>query len=287
MDRLREENQRLQQGHWMPPGHFYSPIPDIADIKAREAEIFENIPRQLPGIDHREAEQLSLFKQFAAYFQEADFPAHKEARCRYYHQNQWYPYGDAMWLHCMIRHRRPKRIIEVGSGFSSCVILDANERFFNNSIACTFIEPNPSRLLEVVHPEDRAQMDLIQKPLQSVPTACFEQLQKDDILFIDSTHVSKIGSDVNYLFFDVLPSLGSGVAVHIHDVWYPFEYPKPWVLEGRAWNEAYLLRAFLQYNSAFRILFFPSLLYQFHADLIRQEAPLAASHGGSIWIEKI
>jgi hypothetical protein len=227
-----------------------------------------------------------LIEQFGAYFRDIDFPAHKQPNRRYHHENGWYPYGDATWLYCMIRHRRPRRIIEVGSGFSSCVILDTNERFLDNSMTCTFIEPNPERLLSSIHPGDRASIDLIQKPLQSIPIAYFGELQKGDILFIDSTHVSKIGSDVNYLFFDVLPSLDSGVAIHIHDVPYPFQYSKDWVYEGRAWNENYLLRAFLQYNSAFRILLFSTLLSRFHADLIQKKVPLALNSGASIWIEK-
>ena len=83
----------------------------------------------------------------------------------------------------------------------------------------------------------------------------FKSLEKDDILFVDSSHVSKVGSDTHYLFFEVMPTLSSGVLVDVHDIFWPFEYPADWIREGRAWNEAYLLRAFLSFNPAFKIIF--------------------------------
>ena len=98
--------------------------------------------------------------------------------------------------------------------------------------------------------------NLRQQTLQSVGVEVFEELGRGDILFIDSTHVSKLGSDVNYLFFEILPRLRSGVRVHIHDVFFPFEYPPKWIAKGIAWNENYLLRGFLQYNDKFRIVLF-------------------------------
>jgi hypothetical protein len=155
----------------------------------------------------------------------------------------------------MLRYSRPRRLIEVGSGYSSQVTLETNRRFLGNSIECVFIEPFPSDSLKAA-----AGSAIIQKRIQDVPLDTFSVLSEGDILFIDSTHVSKVGSDVNHIFFRILPMLRSGVRVHFHDVFYPFEYPEGWILEGKTWNEDYLLRAFLQFNSDFEIELFPNYL---------------------------
>ena len=122
----------------------------------------------------------------------------------------------------------------------------------------------------------------------------FSSLGENDILFIDSSHVSKTHSDVNYLFFEILPRLRAGVYVHVHDVFYPFEYPREWVYQGRGWNEAYLTRAFLQYNSAFTIQLFNSFLERFHVALLEREMPLCTRYveanmptsAQSLWLKK-
>jgi hypothetical protein len=187
----------------------------------------------------------------------------------------------------MIRHARPKRIIEVGSGYSSCVTLDTNELFFDNSIDATFIEPTPDLLLSLIKEIDKQRMRLIPSNLQEVDIATFADLDANDILFIDSTHVSKVYSDVNRIFFEILPRLASGVLIHFHDIFYPFEYPRAWVYENRAWNELYLLRAFLQYNSSFRVILFNTFLEHFFRDYFAANMPLCLRNpGGSIWIQK-
>ena len=184
-------------------------------------------------------------------------------------------------------HRKPRRIIEVGSGYSSCVILDTNDLFFDGSISCTHIEPYPDLLHRPVGPEMNETLDIRQSKLQDVPLTLFDELQANDMLFVDSTHVSKAGSDVNTLFFDVLPRLKPGVLVHLHDIFYPFEYRRDWLEEGRAWNEAYLLRAFLQYNHSFRILFFSAYVAVTRQEWLRQNMPLCLEDvAGSLWVER-
>lgn len=188
----------------------------------------------------------------------------------------------------MIRHINPKKIIEVGSGYSSCVILDTNELFLDKTIYCTFIEPYPELLKSLIIECDTKNNEIIQKNLQDVEINRFSDLSAGDILFIDSTNVSKINSDVNYIFFKILPCLKSGVYFHFHDIFYPFEYPKEWIYEGRAWNETYLLKAFLQYNNAFKILFFNTYLEYFYKDKFIDEMSLCMKNTrGSIWIKKI
>ncbi len=111
-----------------------------------------------------------------------------------------------------------------------------------------------------------------------MPLSVFQSLNSGDVLFVDSTHVTKLGSDVNRIFFEILPALASGVIVHFHDIFYPFEYPRAWVREGRGWNETYLLRAFLEYNEAYEVLLW--------AHMLGIEGRLAQP-AGSIWLRKV
>lgn len=286
LDRLRTEHRI--GGRFVPPGHYFSPIPDPEEVRRNDAYIFAPPPSGIPSVDLRIRQQLELLEVFKGYYHELPFPERPDGRSRYHLDNNAYTYSDAVILYCMIRHLRPRRIIEVGSGYSSCAILDTDERFFGNSIACTFIEPYPDLLYRLIREEDRLRMRIISSPLQEVDTAVFESLEENDILFIDSTHVSRVGSDVNHIFFRIMPALQVGVFIHFHDVFYPFEYPKEWIYEGRAWNEAYLLHGFLQYNHCFRIEFFNTYLEHFFPERFARDMPLCLKNtGGSIWLQKV
>jgi predicted O-methyltransferase YrrM len=259
----------------------------LEEIRRDEAKIFGNTARNFPGIDVHEPEQLKLLETLCQYYENIPFQPHKVLGLRYYFENPVYTYSDAIFLHCMIRHLKPKRIIEIGSGFSSCVTLDTNELFLDNSIKATFIEPYPELLLSLISEDDRNKIKIIPQRLQDVHLNVFEALEENDILFIDSTHVSKINSDVNRIFFEILPTLSSGVYIHFHDIFFPFEYPKAWVYEGRAWNEMYLLRSFLQYNNEFSIVLMNTFMEHFHEPFFRVNMPLCLKNtGGSIWIRK-
>ena len=288
-DKLLSELASLREGQrFAPPGHFYSPIPSLDEIRRDESRIFGGAPRHVAGVELHETEQLQLLREFVAYYGDMPFQGQKSGGLRYYYENPNYSYSDAILLHCMIRHLRPKRIIEVGSGFSSCMTLDTNDLFFAGSIRTTFIEPYPELLMSLLKDTDSSNARVIRSRLQDVDLAEFESLQANDILFIDSTHVSKIASDVNRIFFDILPRLSSGVHVHVHDIFFPFEYPKEWVYEGRAWNEAYILRAFLQYNCAFRVVLMNTYMELFHEAFFREKMPLCLKNpGGSIWIRRV
>jgi hypothetical protein len=272
----------------VPPGHFYSPVPSPSEVKADEQRIFQT-PTELPGIDLNEAEQLRLFHLFKEFYGEMPFKAERTDGLRFYFENANYGYSDAICLYSMMRHLRPKRIIEIGSGHSSCVMLDTDELFFNNSISFTFIDPNPWLLTSLLKKGDTDRINLVPARVQDTDPSIFSSLAENDILFIDSTHVSKVGSDVNHLLFEVLPRLQSGVFVHFHDVFYPFEYPRAWIVElGIYWNENYLLRAFLQYNTAFRIVFFNTYLEHFYREQFAESMPLCLKNpGGSLWIRKL
>lgn len=272
---------------FVPPGHFYSPIPAIAEVQRDHARLFRDPVRTLPGIALRERQQLDLLAGFKGYYAELCFPEEKVPGQRYFYKNNFYSYSDAIFLYFMLRHLRPRRVVEVGSGFSSCVTLDTNDRFLGGDVRCTFIEPYPDRLLSLLEPGDASRIEIVRQRLQDVPLEPFLELQAGDILFIDSTHVAKIGSDVNYIFTEILPGLVPGVHVHFHDVFYPFEYPAEWVYDGRAWSEAYLLRAFLSFNRDFAIVLFNTFLEHFHREMFAAEFPLCLRNtGGSIWIRR-
>jgi hypothetical protein len=152
----------------------------------------------------------------------------------------------------------------------------------------TFIEPEPHVLMSVLPEADKERIEILRVKLQDVDLARFRELEPGDILFFDTSHVTKTDSEVNHFFFNILPLIKSGVYVHIHDIFYPFEYPKEWVYEGRAWNEAYLLRAFLQYNDAFKIVIFNTYLEHFYRERFQKEMPLCIkTQGGCIWLRKV
>jgi hypothetical protein len=144
------------------------------------------------------------------------------------------------------------------------------------------------RLRPLLRADDHMRVTLIEKRVQEVPLEIFTSLAENDLLFIDSSHVSKIGSDVNRLYFDVLPVLAPGVLIHIHDVAGNLEYPREWFEEGRAWNEQYLLRAFLMNNRDYRIELFTGWLFNTRHEVIREKMPLCArGGGGQLWLRKL
>jgi hypothetical protein len=270
-----------------PPGHYHSALPDMDDLLRREEQIFKTGARTCAAVDLREEQQLTLLDKFVLYYRDLPFPEHPERERRYFYENGVFSYADAIVLHAMLRHFRPKKVIEIGSGFSSAAMLDTDEIFLKNSIDFVFIEPFPERLHSLLRPQDRIRCTFVEKWLQDVEVDLFDHLEANDILFIDSSHVLKAGSDVAFILFEILPRLKREVIVHIHDILWPFEYPKEWFLAGYAWNEAYAVRAFLQYNGAFEILYFNSFVGKIHHESLARKMPLCMKNiGGSLWLKK-
>jgi hypothetical protein len=280
--RLVYEKIVLMNPEFVPPRHFYSAIPDLEDVRADEARIWS---QDLcgTGIDLQESRQLQMLQAFEVLAPQFDFPARQGVKYRYYHQNDQYGYGDSIFTYCMINHIKPKRIIEAGSGYSSALLMDINEHRFNNSLGLHFIEPYPDRLYGLLKNNDSNTVKIIVDKLQNMELGYFDMLEENDVLFIDSTHVCKIGSDVNFLIHNLLPRLRKGVYVHIHDIFYPFEYPKNWVYQGRVWSEAYILRAFLQYNHDFEIVFWNSFIQAKHREAFHKISDIG---GASIWLRR-
>jgi Methyltransferase domain len=269
------------------PGHFYSPVPDLREIRLRDPGLFDRIPATIPGVDLNPSGQQEVLHALAELYSELPFHRGKHAGLRYYYDNPNFGYFDAIVFYAMIRRLRPRRIVEIGCGFSSAVTLDTNERFFSNAIQCVFIDPFPQLLQALLKPEDSSRIQIIQDYIQDVPLSLYAELKENDIVFVDSSHVLKTGGDLNHILFEVLPRLRSGVYVHFHDVPFPFEYSKEWVFSGRAWNESYALRAFLQYNEAFDIVCFNSYLARAQRAFLQEKMPLCLENEcGSLWLRK-
>jgi hypothetical protein len=243
-------------GFHVTPNLFYYPIPDTTALKS---EIWTT-ESDLVGLDMNIVQQLQLLREvFPKYQNEWIFPYNKDPTFSehdfFLNNSSFGGGGDAEVLHSMIRHFKPRKIIEVGAGFSTylsaraCLLNKQKDGVTTELIA---VEPYPNEVLKRGFP---GLSFLIQKPLEQVDLNLFARLGENDILFIDSTHVLKIGGDVKYAYLEILPRLKKGVIVHSHDIFLPFEYPKSWVLDKHLfWTEQYLLQAFLAFNSSFEIL---------------------------------
>jgi predicted O-methyltransferase YrrM len=273
-----------------PDGHFYSPVVNVDDL--RDAPLWET-PREVLGIDFNEASHLEilslLFPRFIGFYSYEEMaPSDDEALDRYYTQNSQFSWLDSRALFVLMTAWKPRRLIEVGSGYSSLLMADINCRMLGGECTITCIEPYPRPFLRKGIP---GLSQLIERRVQDVPLERFEELRAGDILFIDSSHVAKTGSDVNYLLFEVLPRLRPGVMIHIHDIFLPLEYPREWVLQdNRSWNEQYLVRGLLMYSTAFRVRFGSTYAaLRFPAE-VKNALNLASGRffgGGSLWIERM
>lgn len=284
--RLEAELQAYRRG-WQP-GHFYSPIPALPEIEARADRIFDRSMMSLPAIDLNEEGQSRRVAELARYHDDQPFANRPANGRRYGFDNPNFGPGEAIALQAMMRSVRPKRVIEIGSGHSSAAMMDVNEIFFDGAIDLTFIDPYPGLVNALLSEGDRARSHIIASPIQDVDLSIFEALEENDILFVDSSHVSKTGSDVNHIYFEIFPRVKPGVLVHIHDIGYPFEYPEDWVRNGRAWNENYLLRAFLMYNDAFSLEYFASYWAWHRREELERILPLCnRAPGSSIWLQRV
>lgn len=203
---------------------------------------------------------------------------------------------DALTLYMMIRHAKPKHYIEVGSGMSTyyCSLAAAKNESEGYPLRITCIEPSPYPKLFTI-----PGVQVISKEVQDVDVSFFEQLQENDVLFIDSSHVLKIDGDVPFLYLEVLPTLKAGVLIHIHDVPFPFNIPYPpqhWILGQnwpKYWNEAMVLQAFLCFNQEFEIVISTPLIRHFDESFLQQRISTYESVEkntnafSSIWLRRV
>ncbi|MEY3020683.1 MAG: hypothetical protein RLZZ272_1667 [Actinomycetota bacterium] len=270
-----------------PDGHFYSPVPSDEDIDRSHRQRRQSVGRTFPGIDIDSRRMLRLAIRLRRAVGDHRLASLPGAGRRYGYDdpnNGQFGRADAALLTAMLAHLRPRRIIEVGSGFSTAVMLDVVEAF-SLPTRITTIDPFPERLRAVMGAEDDERLEVIEAPVQDVGTEPFRGLRRRDVLFIDSSHVAKSGSDVVHELLEVVPRLAPGVHLHVHDIFPGFDYPRPWLEEGRYWNEAFLLRALLIHNRRLRVTLWPACLPPDERARLAEALPLLGErNGGSIWM---
>jgi predicted O-methyltransferase YrrM len=248
----------------------------------------------LIGIELNEKRQLELLTIFTNSFKHEyeRFPENRtHVPHEYYMSNGFFGPVDGEMLYCMIRHFRPKKIFEIGSGNSTFLSAQAvlrNGADGRGECRLVAFEPYPNPTLLKGFP---GLHELHTIKAQEIPIEVFEQLEEKDFLFIDSSHVLKTGSDVQYEYLEILPRLAKGVIVHVHDVFLPEEYPKEWVLDDlRFWNEQYLLQAFLTFNNRFEILWAGNYMHLTHPGELGAAFPSydsSKTRPGSFWMRRI
>lgn len=277
-----------RRGVHVTPIHFYQPVPDTRAMGDPAGES----DRDPPGIDFRADRQRKLLKLLAARYKKVyeAFPR-TDSGADFFLENGAFGTVDAEILHSMVRYLRPRRIIEVGSGFSTLVMAGAikanKERNHRYSCRLTCIDPYPSPLLKGLGELSK----ITRGSVQGVPLSEFEKLQSGDILFIDSSHVLAVGSDVRYELLEILPRLRKGVYVHFHDVFLPSDYPSDWPREKAIfWNEQYGIQSFLQFNSAFEVIWAGAFMSIRHPKELKKAIGSFYPGGprpASLWIRRV
>lgn len=279
-----------RRGVSVVPNHYYQPVPDLN----RLSESVWDEQSELVGLEMHEQDQLELVREFAHDYRaeyEALPRAQTEDPTQFHLYNGTFEAVDAEVLYCMIRRTDPRRVVEIGAGNSTLLTAQAlrvnAELSGKASAQLTVIEPfPPAWLRRSLGPNTR----LISEPVQAVSMRVFEELERNDVLFIDSSHVLKIGSDVWFELLQVVPRLRPGVLVHFHDVFWPAEYPRGWVHEQLwFWNEQYALQAFLAFNETFEVVWAGSFMHLRHADTLCKQFASYDQHTawpGSLWIRR-
>ena len=257
-----------------PFNHYESPYLSLEEL-GRYSES-STMPE---GVDLNKENQYKVMREISRRYPEFQENIRKTGK-RYTTNNNYYNWEDAVVLSTFMILFNTKKIIEIGSGYSTFRMLDTSEEWCGNAVSINCIEPYPTRLLGGLHKEDRIEIN--KKFVQQMPLTIFEELEKNDILFIDSSHVAKSGGDIPYEYFQIFPKLKSGVIIHVHDIFYPFIYPKSWLEIGRCYNEAFILRALLTDNEKYEIMYFNNMM---HGELKKTVGDEFES-GSSIWLRK-
>ena len=255
-------------GYHIRPIHYYEPIPDFRAITTEQI----TRRREFPTIDFNWDDQLALLDDLAAYREEL-------STLKFNFNNGYFSGFDAAVYYALIRHLKPQRIIEIGGGYSTQLASKALAANECGNLLC--IEPYPERLNGA-----GPTVELIQKRVEEIGLDVFDCLTANDILFIDSSHAVKFGSDVCYEFLEILPRLASGVWVHVHDIFFPHDYPAEWLIERRmALNEQYLLEAFLSFNKQFQVTL---ANYWLCLDHVNEATCLWPNTGASsLWMKRV
>jgi len=281
----------LKKGCLPVPVHFYHPIPDIKELEKRD--VWKKVSK-LSGIKFEPEKHWDFLREIAKdYSGECKWNEDPVGVIgEFYLNNSCFSYGCSSILHCMIRHNKPKRIIEIGSGFSTKIIRSAvslNQKE-GNDVEYTIIDPY-TNYKEEYFP---FAVNILKQPIEVLGTELFQQLEENDILFIDSSHVCKIGSDVNFEILEILPVLKKGVFIHFHDIPMPYEYNETYSKNPSFrmfWTESYLLQAFLAFNDTFEIILPLNYMQTNCTEEFNKNFPLGIGiknwWSGSFWIKKV
>ncbi|HEX7134469.1 MAG TPA: class I SAM-dependent methyltransferase [Iamia sp.] len=259
-----------------PPGNFYSPVPPAAELLdgTERDRIWPAEVADPPGLDVREDAQLKLLARLGVH----RWPMSIGPKPRYDPGNDQFPLQDAALLRALLLELRPRRMVEVGCGWSTTVTARAiADGRFDTELTC--IEPYPRDFLASIDQIAALRVERV----EHTPRVVFDALEAGDVLFIDSSHVAKTGSDVVHLVLDVLPRLADGVVVHVHDVFWPDDYPQGWVRAGFGWNEQYLLQAYLAGNTGTHVLALNHWLARRHPDAVEAAFGAVGLDGSSVW----
>lgn len=283
----------LKQGSLPLPVHFYSPVPDLDDLERRGVWARRS---DLAGIAFSPESQVAYLRTLGRqYGGECAWPAASTGEAQvFFTENGCFSFGCAAATHCIVRERKPRRVLEIGSGNSSLVLSAALERNTQEGAPAaeyTVVDPYPSPLLQG---GQGPPTEVVAKRVELLEPQFFARLERNDVLFIDSGHTVRIGGDVNFLILEVLPRLKPGVLVHFHDIGLPYEYPKVYATNASfrmLWTEAYLLQAFMACNDSFDVLLALAYLMVDRASDFRAAFPmydptLLESVSGSFWIAR-
>jgi hypothetical protein len=265
---------------------FYSPIPDLDQLPPGTFERRAELPGVAWDLD-RQLEYVRGLREPLAEFRTEVAASGDGDRYRWA-PNESYTEADASMLWAMVRSARPKRVVELGSGHSTLVTAHALRRNATDGGEASQLEvfdPFPGVVEESLPGLTR----LERVGAQQVPLSTFETLESGDVLFVDTTHTVKVGSDVNFIVLEVLPRLRAGVYVHLHDIFLPYEYPKQWLEDyGLYWTEQYLVHAFLVFNSGYEVLASMHALQRDRRDAMAELLPPAVADwpGGAFWMRR-
>jgi hypothetical protein len=238
-------------GYQLSRRGYYSPIPVVEELPSG----LWDAPAALPGLDLRVDDAVALLVgPLEPYFAEFNPPLDPGRPGEFWLRNDNYSYVDASTLYAMLRHLKPSRVYELGSGFSSHVIQMAAAANARDArpLEHTIFDPFPYEAGGTLGPVRGATVHATRT--EKLHPAQLASLSDGDVLFVDTTHTVRTGGDVTRIFLDIVPNLASGVTVHVHDIFLPYEYPRHWVVDRRfAWAEQYLLQAFLAFNRDFAV----------------------------------
>lgn len=288
--RFAAENPRVgdRAGFHIRPIHFYEPLPDFRHLTAEAMKH----RRQSPAVDWNMSGQIAWLNKLVGCREELT-AVHGSAGSapRFDFSNPLFGPVDAAVYYATVRTLKPQRIIEIGSGYSTqiaCLALQRNAAE-GTSGTMTCVDPYPAAWLHGAG----MKIEIVTEPVETLPLERFRALQSGDILFIDSTHTVKFQSDVVREVLEVLPILAGGVYVHVHDIFFPHDYPPEWLIEQRrAWNEQYLLEAFLAYNREFEVVLGNHLVAADHSPLLNSLLPEVLRRDswlygtGSFWLRR-